>query len=76
MSKPERIATIKFISDEGNILADINITKYSEERMYTLHDYISDKVYKIPFIVVSSFISYTKTLKDFTSINIEINEYR
>ena len=63
MDKPERIATIKIFSDERVILSDINITKYPNENMYTIHDYISDRIHKIP---------YMEYLKEISDIDIDI----
>ena len=74
MDKPERIATIKIFSDERVILSDINITKYPNENMYTIHDYISDRIHKIPYIMVSTFILYMEYLKEISDIDITINK--
>ena len=74
MDKPERIATIKIFSDEGVILSDINITKYPNENMYTVHDYISDRTNKIPYVMVSTFILYMEYLKEISDIDIIINK--
>lgn len=74
MDKPERIATIKIFSDEGVILSDINITKYPNENMYTIHDFISDKINKIPYIMVYEFIMYMEYLKEISNINIVIDK--
>ena len=74
MDKPERIATIKIFSDEGVILSDINITKYPNENMYTIHDFISDKTNKIPYVMVSTFILYMDYLKEISDINIIIDK--
>ena len=74
MDKPERIATIKIFSDEGVILSDINITKYPNENMYTIHDYISDIIHKIPYVMVSTFILYIEYLKEISNINIVIDK--
>lgn len=74
MDKPERIATIKIFSDEGVILSDINITKYLNENMYTVYDYISDRTHKIPYIMVSTFILYMEYLKEISTINIAIDK--
>lgn len=74
MDKPEKIATIKIFSDEGVILSYINITKYPNENMYTVHDYISDKTNKIPYVMVSTFILYMEYLKEISDIDIIINK--
>lgn len=74
MDKPERITTIKIFSDEGVILSDINITKYPNENMYTIHDFISDKTNKISYVMVSTFILYMEYLKEISNINIIINK--
>ena len=74
MDKPERIATIKIFSDEGVILSDINITKYPNENIYTIHDFISDKTNKIPYVMISTFILYMEYLKEISDIDIVINK--
>lgn len=74
MDKPERIATIKFFDNKKIILSDINITKYPNENIYTIHDCISDRTHKIPYIFVSTFILYMEYLKEISNINIVIDK--
>lgn len=74
MDKPERIAIIKIFSDKGIILSDIHITKYPNENMYIIHDYISDRTHKIPYVMVYEFIMYMEYLKEISNINIIIDK--
>lgn len=74
MDKPERIATIKIFSDKRIILSDIHITKYPNENMYIIYDYISDKTNKIPYVMVYEFIMYMEYLKEISTINIVIDK--
>lgn len=74
MDKPERIATIKIFSDKRIILSDIHITKYPNENMYIIHDYISNRTHKIPYIVASTFILYMEYIKELSNINIVIDK--
>lgn len=74
MDKPEKIATIKIFSDKGIILSNIHITKYPNENMYIIHDFISDKTNKIPYIMVSTFILYMEYLNELSNINIVIDK--
>ena len=74
MDKPKRIAIIKIFSDKGIILSNIHITKYPNENMYIIHDFISDKTNKIPYIMVHEFIMYMEYLKQLSNINIVIDK--
>lgn len=76
MSKDIEQARIIFKDDDGRIQSEIVISKNNEEKLYTLHDIVSDKLFKVPYTIISSLILYIKYLKEFTNINIEIKEIK
>lgn len=74
MDKPKRIKTIKIFNNDRLLLSDIEIVKYKDESLYTIYDYISGNINKIPYVIVSNFILYMSYLKDFTDINVIISD--
>lgn len=76
MYNKTELAKVVIKDDDGRIISEIVIYDKDKTKLYKIQDFVSDKIYTVPYIFVDNFLTFIKFLKEVVNINIEIKEYK
>lgn len=69
------IAKVIIKDNNGAIISEIICNKITNDKLYTIQDIVSDKVFKISYVMLDTFLIQLQFLKEISNLNIEIVRY-
>ncbi len=75
MEKFIEIAKVIIKDNNGAIISEIICNKIANDKIYTIQDIVSDKIFKISYVMLDTFLIQLQFLKEISNLNMEIVRY-